>query len=250
MHTGSACGQQRSRGCLQRAACGGHSAARGLAPLRAGEGTAGWTLPPLTALRAADKRPHSASPRPAAAAAGYCNDPESLVLAPGSASPLSRAKMAVDTATELLFLDTFKHQSAEVTRRGRPGPPPRSSSRCCRRPPARAGAFPGGGGGWGARSGAGRARLGRPGSGSRLTRGWQEGAAPGLVPLAGDLPLLPAWLRSLSGAAEPGPAVRPARCPGLREGTSTGRSQDIETTVGRSWWENKRIKLVGELRRE
>lgn len=29
--------------------------------------------------------------------------------------------MAVDTATELLFLDTFKHQSAEVTRRGRWG---------------------------------------------------------------------------------------------------------------------------------
>lgn len=26
--------------------------------------------------------------------------------------------MAVDTATELLFLDTFKHQSAEVRRRG------------------------------------------------------------------------------------------------------------------------------------
>lgn len=31
--------------------------------------------------------------------------------------------MAVDTATELLFLDTFKHQSAEVTRRGALGPP-------------------------------------------------------------------------------------------------------------------------------
>lgn len=33
-------------------------------------------------------------------------------------SPPAAAKMAVDTATELLFLDTFKHQSAEVRRRG------------------------------------------------------------------------------------------------------------------------------------
>lgn len=32
--------------------------------------------------------------------------------------PPAAAKMAVDTATELLFLDTFKHQSAEVRRRG------------------------------------------------------------------------------------------------------------------------------------
>lgn len=36
--------------------------------------------------------------------------------------------MAVDTATELLFLDTFKHQSAEVMRWGRWGLPFPSSS--------------------------------------------------------------------------------------------------------------------------
>lgn len=45
----------------------------------------------------------------------------------------------------------------------------------------------------------------------------QQGAAPGLVPPGGDLTFRPAWPASLSGAAEPDPAVRPARCPGLRE---------------------------------
>lgn len=71
----SAHGQQRS--------CGGDSAASGPAPLRAGEGSsrlgaAAPALPPLTALRAAEKRPPP--PRTAVTRNHSCWRPEALPL--------------------------------------------------------------------------------------------------------------------------------------------------------------------------